>query len=551
MSPASEELGTALAHQQAGRWSEAETLYWRILGEFPECAEAYGDLAILLYQEGRLGEAEQACRQAIAKQPASAEAYANLAAVLLAQGRCAAAEAAAQAALARRADHAEAHNNLGNALERLERFEEAAASYRQAVAHKPDFALAHHNLGNVLERLRQWPEAEKSYRRAIELAPELAEAYNNLGVLLQQQGRWEEAVECYSQALRLRPDMAEAHNGLGVALQWGNRDAEALICYEKALALRPEFPEAHYNRATLWLRQGNFEQGWPEYEWRRRLSDVPWRRFPQPLWDGAPLAGRTILLHAEMGLGDTVQFARYVPLVAERGGRVVLECQPRLVPLMESLGGVAEVVPAGAPLPKFDIRLPLLSLPRVFGTTVASIPSQVPYLGAPAERIRFWRERIGAAPGLRVGLAWAGNPDSKTARKRFMPVANLAPLARSPSLRLFSLQRGPQAEELNSLPPGLKVTPLEEETDAITDTAAIILNLDLVISVDTMVAHLAGALGKPVWVLLAYSPEWRWMLGRRDSPWYPTARLFRQARLGDWNDVMARVVEALRDVVGA
>ena len=551
MLPASEALGAALAHQQAGRWSEAEALYRHILGEFPDCAEAYGDLAILLYQVGRLGEAEEACRQVIEKQPASAEAHANLAAVLLAQGRYAAAEAAAQAALALQPDYAEAHNNLGNALERLERFEQAEASYRRALALRPDFALAHHNLGNVLERGRRWPEAEGCYRRAIELVPEFAEAYNNLGALLQQQSRWEEAIECYSQALRLRPGMAEAHNGLGVALQWDNRDAEALVCYEQALALNPEFPEAHYNRATLWLRRGNFEQGWQEYEWRRRLSDVPWRRFPQPLWDGAPLAGRTILLHAEMGLGDTVQFARYAPLVAERGGQVVLECQPGLAPLMESLGGVAQVVPAGALLPEFDVRLPLLSLPRVFGTTLVSIPREVPYLSAPAERIRFWRERIGAAPGLKVGLAWAGNPHSKTARKRFMPVANFAALAALPGVRLFSLQRGPQVAELDSLPPGCKVTQLEEEGGEVIDTAAIILNLDLVIAVDTMVAHLAGALGKPVWVLLASSPEWRWMLGREDSPWYPTARLFRQTRLGEWNDVMARVVEALQDVVGS
>ncbi len=550
MSPASEVLSVALAHQRSGRWSEAENLYREILGAQPDCAEAYGDLAILLYQVGRLGEAEEACRQAIAKQPASAEAHANLAAVLQAQGRYRAAETAAREALARRPDYAEAHNNLGNALERLERFEDAEASYRRALELRPDFALACHNLANVLERLRRWPEAETCFRRAIELLPEFAEAHNNLGALLQQQGRWEEAVECYGEALRLRPAMAEAHNGLGVALQWDNRDAEALVCYERALAINPAFPEAHYNRATLWLRRGNFSSGWEEYEWRWRLSDVAWRRFRQPLWDGSPLAGRTILLHAEMGFGDTVQFARYAPLLAARGAQVVLECQPRLVPLMESLEGVSEVIPSGAPLPDFGVHSPLLSLPRLFGTDLKSIPDRVPYLSVAQERIDYWRERIGAAPGLKIGLVWAGNPASKTGLKRFMPVGNFAPLAAVPNLRLFSLQRGPQAAQLASLPPGLEVTPLEEEAGQSTDTAAAILNLDLVIAVDTMVAHLVGALGKPVWVLLASSPEWRWMLGREDSPWYPTARLFRQARLGDWQDVIARVAEALRDVHG-
>jgi tetratricopeptide (TPR) repeat protein len=548
MSSASEVLSVALDHQRGGRWREAEALYREILGAQPECAEAYGDLAILLYQVGRLGEAEQACRQAIARQPASAEARANLAAILQAQGRYWAAEASAREALALRPDHAEAHNNLGNALERLERFEEAETCYRRALELRPDFALACHNLANVLERRRKWPEAESYYRRAIELLPEFAEAYNNLGALLQQQARWEEAIECYGEALRLRPAMAEAHNGLGVALQWDNRDAEALVCYERALAINPAFPEAHYNRATLRLRRGQFRWGWDEYEWRWRLSDVAWRHFRQPLWDGSPLEGRTILLHAEMGYGDTVQFARYAPLVAQRGATVVLECQPRLVPLMESLAGVSRVIPRGAPLPEFDVHAPLLSLPRLFQTDLASIPSRVPYLSVAPERIDYWRERIGAAPGLKVGLVWAGNPDSKSGLKRFLPLAAFAPLGAVNNVRWFSLQRGPQAAELAAPPPGLTVTPLEEETGEVTDTAAAILNLDLVISADTMVAHLAGALAKPVWVLLASSPEWRWMLDRQDSPWYPTARLFRQARLGDWQEVMARVAEALRNV---
>lgn len=548
MSPASEVLSVALAHQREGRFNEAETLYREILSSQPDCAEAYGDLAILLYQVGRLGEAEEACRQAIARQPASAEAHANLAAVLQAQGRYRAAEAAAREALARRPDYAEAHNNLGNALERLERFEQAEASYRRALELRPDFALACHNLANVLERRRKWPEAETYFRRALELLPEFAEAYNNLGALLQQQGRWEEALECYGEALRLRPAMAEAHNGLGVALQWDNRDAEALVCYERALAINPGLPEAHYNRATLRLRRGQFRLGWEEYEWRRRLSDVAWRHFRQPPWDGSPLEGRTILLHAEMGYGDTVQFARYAPLVAGRGGRVVLECQARLVPLMESLARVERVIPRGAPLPEFDVHAPLLSLPRLFQTDLDSIPSRVPYLGVAQERMDCWRERIGPGPGLKVGLVWAGHPDSKTGLKRFLPLAAFAPLGAINHVRWFSLQRGPQAAELAALPPDFRVTPLEEEAGQITDTAAAILNLDLVISADTMVAHLAGALAKPVWVLLASSPEWRWMLGREDSPWYPTARLFRQKQLGDWQEVITRVGEALRDV---
>jgi len=333
---------------------------------------------------------------------------------------------------------------------------------------------------------------------------------------------------------------------IGDALRHEGSNGEAIACYRVALRHDPDCAAAHLALAHSLLLTGNFEQGWEEFEWRWRAGGISPCPFSQPLWDGSPIEGRTILLWAEQGLGDTIQFIRYAALLERGGARVVVECQPGLAGLLETVPGVEKVVPFRSPLPDFDVQAPLQSLPRILCTRLETIPAQVPYLSADPELVERWGPPIAAFEGFKVGLTWAGNPSQVNDRARSLTLAQLAPLARIPGVALFGLQLGLQAAELHSPPPGLILTNLVDESSQISDTAAIIMNLDLVISVDTMVAHLAGALGRPAWTLLSFSPSDRWLLGREDSPWYPTMRLFRQPRPGDWQSVLERVAEALK-----
>jgi hypothetical protein len=293
----------------------------------------------------------------------------------------------------------------------------------------------------------------------------------------------------------------------------------------------------------LLLLEGNFAQGWPEYDWRRWHKDVA-RPFPQPLWDGSPLKGRTLLLHAEQGLGDTLQFIRYSARVPRDGGRVVLECQPALLPLLRGLPGLDQVLPLGAALPPFDVQAPLPSLPGLFGTTADSIPAEVPYLRADPERVGQWRRELGPGDGFTVGIAWQGNPKNKGDRRRSVALSRFVPLAEVPGVRLCSLQVGAGTEQLAGA--DFPLLDLGSRLTDFVDTAAAVSCLDLVVCVDTALAHLAGALGKPVWLAVASAPDWRWLLGRPDSPWYPTLRLFRQPSPGDWQSVFAQLAAALR-----
>ena len=335
----------------------------------------------------------------------------------------------------------------------------------------------------------------------------------------------------------LQPGRAELHYNLGSALQRQGLYAEALACYGRALALKPDYAEAHLNRSLALLLTGEFDEGWQEYEWRFAVARYD-RKFDQPLWSGEPLAGASILIHAEQGFGDTLQFVRYIPAVAERGGRVVLEVPESLVRLARTVAGASEVVAAGDPLPGFDCHCPLLSLPRVFKTNLATIPNAVPYLRVPAEASAGWAERIPTTPGPRVGIVWAGTTVGA------IDLRLLQPLWEVDGVSWFSLQVGERSGDISSLD-GVKIADLSPWLADFAETAAAVCRLDLVISVDTSVAHLAGALGRPTWLLLRYPPEWRWLLEREDSPWYPTARLFRQRKEGDWPCVAREVAAAL------
>jgi len=508
----------AVTCHRAGRLSEAAELYDRILKSDSKHPDALHLRGLVAHQQGDHERALAMVRKAIGS------------------GR----------------GNAAYRNTLGNVLLALDSAEHAEASFRRAVDLDPGLAEGHNNLGNALLRLGRADEAVGCYRRALEIRPGYAEADCNLGSALRKQGRLEQAQACYEKALEINPEYVTALSNLGQTLHERALYREALASLDKAVSLDPAHADAHANRAVLLLLLGRFAEGWAEYEWRWKVAGFTTERrdFPQPRWDGSDLDGQTILLHAEQGLGSAIQFVRYAPLVAARNGTVVVECQKPLLRLFSSLTigeapPVARVVARGDALPHFDVQAPLMSLPTLLGTEIDSIPRKTPYLTAEPAAAAAWRDRLGQFPKPRVGLAWAGNPRHVNDHNRSMPASCLRPLLRAGGATFFSLQMGSAAKDLDELVGGA-VHDLSPEITDFADTAAIIANLDLVISVDTAVAHLAGALGWPVWLVLPFVGEWRWLLDREDSPWYPTMRLFRQMALGDWSGVVERVAEALR-----
>jgi hypothetical protein len=386
----------------------------------------------------------------------------------------------------------------------------------------------------------------------VRLRPDYAEAHNNLGVALMELGELQAAMTADKEATRLDPSYAEAHNSLGVALSGLCRLDEAIAGYSEAIRLRPNYADAYLNRAFAWLLKGDFEQGWPEYEWRWRTPDFILPNFHQPQWDGGPLAGRTILLHAEQGLGDTLQFIRYVPLVRKRGGKVIVQC-PRMLRriVAKSITGIEALTVPGETPPPFQVHCPLLSLPRLLGTTLATIPADVPYLKTEPELVKRWRRELAPVEGFKVGIVWQGSPQHKRDRFRSVPLTQFAPLAAVEGVRLVSLQKGPGSEQIAMLPEGFVAFDAGGKIDDWAETAAVAKNLDLVVTIDTALAHLAGALGVPVWVALPYAPDWRWLLGREDSPWYPTMRLFRQTEPRAWGPVFERMARECAALVSA
>jgi tetratricopeptide (TPR) repeat protein len=509
-----------------------------------------------LYRLGRFEEAGAAYALALAHGNTDASTHGNRGLALLGAGRREEALQELDLAVALRPDHAAAYCNRGNCLRALQRVAEALDSYDTAIRLQPGLAAAWSNRSAALRDLVRLDEALQSCEQAIRLAPGYADAHANRGLVLKDLGRWPEALAQYERALALDPAQADAWSNRGVLLQDLQQVDAALASFGRALQLRPAFTEARFNRSLALLLAGRYEAAWPDYEWRWRSPSSPLcrdaRPFASPQWSGAEeLAGRTVLLHAEQGLGDALQFCRYVPQVAARGARVILEVQTPLAPLLASLDGVAEVVSRGATLPPFDYHCPLMSLPLAFGTTLNTIPAQVPYLRAEAVREREWRERLGPARRLRVGLVWAGGSKPELAAfaqfnaRRDVALAKLAPLRRA-RVDFFSLQKGAAAEqELASLQAagwdGPAITALGPQLHDFAETAAAVAQLDLVISVDTSTAHLAAAMGRPVWLLNRFDTCWRWLLGRDDSPWYPTLRLYRQARPGDWDGVIERI----------
>lgn len=422
--------------------------------------------------------------------------------------------------------------------------------YRQVLRADPTDANAWCYLGIACHDQQRWDEAVSAYRRALQLRPQFPIAFNNLGNTLRMQRRLDEAVACFDQALQLKPDYVNAHKNKGTAYVWEGRLNEAMACYDRALELAPQDAETHKNRGVILLLLGRFEEGWPEYAWRWRTDGLARPSHPQPLWDGGPLDGKTILLAPEQGLGDTVQFVRYAAVLKQRWDcRVVVQCPRPLARLLATCPGIDALVAQGDPLPPFDCHAALLDIPGILRDTPETFPREVPYLTADPELLRAWHSYFQAYGGCKIGLAWKGSAQYQADHVRSMPLAEFAPLGRLKGIHLFSLQKGAGSEQIDELAGAFDIIPLGERLDetsgAFMDTAAVLRNLDLLITVDTAVAHVAGALGTPTWLALAHVPDWRWLLDREDSPWYPTIRLFRQTAVGDWASVVRQMVDEL------
>lgn len=539
-------LQSALACHRQGQLAQAEGHYRALLALAPAHFDALHLLGVIEYQHGRHAAAADLIRQAIALKPEQAGPHANLGLVLQALQQYQAALACFAQALQLQPDHAEAHNNHGNALRSLGRYPEALASYERALQLKPDYAVAYSNRGNVLQDLQRHPEALASYEQALRYQPDYAEAYNNRAHVLRRLNQTEAALESCVRALQLRPDYASAHHNCGNILQDLLRHRDALAFYQRAQQLQPDYAEAYLNEALCRLSLGEFAQGWQQYEWRWASAThaAPRRGFSQPLWLGqAPLAGKTLLLHAEQGLGDTLQFCRFVPQLAALGATLLLEVPTPLRDLLRQLPGIAQLLAAGEPLPRFDYHCPLMSLPLALHTELATIPQQVPYLQADPLKVAAWRARLAPYPRPWIGLTWSGNPAHVNDHNRSLPLAALAPLLRTRASWICAQTGLAPAERAEFA--ALGGIDLTQDLHDFSETAALLACVDQVLAIDSAGAHLAGALARPTLLMLPYNADFRWLIGRSDTPWYPSLRLLRQARRGDWSEVLAQAMALL------
>ena len=538
-------LQEAVALHRQGQLAAAEKVYLRLLKGWPQQFDALHLLGLLKLQSGKAGEAHRLITSALAVNPTSADALANLGLVFGALKRPADALASFDKALALDRGHFEALANRGNVLLDLARPEEALACFDQVLAREPRHLPARVNRGNALLALGRAEAAIGEYDAALAMNPADATALFNRATALFRVGRYTEATAGFDRLLALAPRHAEALSSRGLALQAAGRHDDALESYAKAIAVNKDYVDAHFNEALALLTVGDYPHGFAEYEWRWKRAGIARRNFGKPLWLGEyPLQRKTVLLHAEQGLGDTIQFARYASILARGDATVVLEVQPELKDLLACLDGVT-VLARGEPPPAFDVHTPLGSLPLALKTELSSVPAGIPYLRASEQRIARWRPRLEALPGKRVALAWAGNPAHINDRNRSIALTRLRPLLSTPGITFVSIQRDLRAGEHELLSGEENVVHLGAELEDFSDTAAVIALADLTLSVDTSVAHLAGAMGRPLWVLLPSWPDWRWTLTGDASPWYPDARLFRQASNGDWDSVIARVREEL------
>jgi tetratricopeptide (TPR) repeat protein len=536
------------------RQEQALRSFDRALALQPYSAAVHSNRGNALMDLKRLVEAVQSYDMALAIEPSNPETLHNRAVALTLSGRSVEALRDYDALLARHGVTAPDLIGRGTVLVALRRFGEAVEPLQNAIAVLPGEAEAHIQLGVALLGLDRSAEAAEHFERALAIRPDVPEVLTNHGVALAALGRTEEALERFRRALSVNGGAPDTHVNIGVVQKAQGRNDHAGLHFELARALQPDHATAEFELAMLNLSLGHFKRGWSQYESRFRVPAlaIPARQFRATRWDGTqPLAGKTLLIHAEQGLGDTLQFCRYLPRLVARGATVVFEVMPALKALMGNLPGGLRVLARGEPVPPIDFHCPLLSLPLAFDTDLATIPAEVPYLSADPVRVARWAPRVAGLAGLKVGIAWQGNPGVERliwAQGRSIPLAALAPLAALPGVNLVSLQKGAGSEQLPEVPFRHRILDLGPEfdggPDAFVDAAAVMSSLDLVLSSDTSIAHLAGSLGRPVWTLLHTSPDWRWLLGRGDSPWYPTMRLFRQAG-GGWCEVVGAVAAEL------
>jgi tetratricopeptide (TPR) repeat protein len=506
--------------------------------------------ALQFQQVGRLPEAEQVYREVIAADPNNAAAWHLLGTTLCQSGQNAGAIACIEQALRIEPCYPEALNNLGLVFAACGESERAIASFQRAIERNSIFPEAYLNLGNALNDQLRLDEAMICYRRVIELKPSNPDALSNLAGVLKELGRMDEAIEYYRQALQIEPSARELNYNLGVALWETGEIAAAVDFIRRAIDLSPNYAQAHHALSMLLLLQGDFSDGWAEYEWRWQTGHLQARAFTQPLWDGRSLRDKTIVLHTEQGFGDTIQFIRYASAVKNWGGTVIVNCEKELVPLLSTCSNIDRIIARPHPLPPLDVHAPLLSLPRILRTTLNTIPREVPYLFADPSLVESWRTKLNGISGFRIGINWKGKPRRDMMRQRDINPNFFARLTDIPGIQLISLQKDSGLLELPSLPMPHSIVDLgdfDAACGAFMDTAAVMMSLDLVITSDTSIAHLAGALGVPVWVALPYVPDWRWLLDRSDSLWYPTMRLFRQKQPGDWAGVFEAIQKALRE----
>ena len=579
-------LKKAFHFHKCGQLEKAERIYSKILGIMPGHADALHLLGLIYFEKGDTRNAEEfisraiendetvplfyvslgdvlqvkgnfsdaaACyRKALSLNPDLVEALCNMGNLLRQQGKFNHAIACYQKSLAINPLLPEVHNNMGLAYHKKNDYDAAVSCFKQSVSLKPDCADAYNNLGNVYRDQSKFKEAAEQYQHALQLRPKDSMINYNLGVLFQMQNDVDHACEFYQKAAEHKPEIPDAHNNLGKLHHDRNQLAQAIWHYNRAIQLSPEHTDAHFNRSLSYLAAGRYAEGWKGYEWRFKRKE--WKKiYPHRLqarrWDGSDFSGKTLLVHSEQGFGDTLQFIRYLPQVKAKGGTVVFEMRPELYNLLKDFPGVDRGVPMSfeqPPLQAYDAYVPLMSLCGIFGTTLETIPNSVPYIHVSSEKREHWGLRISGSE-LKIGLAWAAKTTYK--HEKSCLLENFFPLMDLPGTQFYGLQKGNAAEQLKNL--SSYMINLGEEFETFADTAGAIDCLDLVISVDTAVAHLAGSMGKPVWVLLPFSADWRWLLERRDSPWYPTMRLFRQSQPGDWKPVMLQLHMELRQWIEA
>jgi tetratricopeptide (TPR) repeat protein len=547
-----------VALQELGRLEEALSSYDKAISLDPNSAEAFSNRGVALQELGRLEEALSSYDIAIKLKDNFSRAYANRADVLQKLSRFNEALSDYDEAIRLEPNNAEVYFNCGNAFKELGRFKEALDCYQSAISFNPKWPEAYCNQGSALQALRQLDTALVSFNMAIDLKPDYAEAYSNRGNALQEMGRLEESLESYDKAIQIAPRLVDAYSNRGLVLEKLKHLSAAIASFDAAIQLDPNLADVRFNKSLTLLLSGNFEKGWQEYEWRWKKHSLiiskQDRFFSKPAWLGdQPLNDKKIYLYSEQGMGDTIQFCRYAPIISNLGAEVILEVQPPLVQLLKQMPGVSDVVRFGdAVPPMIDFHCPLMSLPLALKTTLDTIPKNTPYLKADSTKFFYWQKKLSNVNGFRVGLVWNGGfrPDQIKLwginDRRNIPVSKLSKALSDLNVNFYSLQKGDPAESEiklleHELWPNENFFNYSNELHDFSDTAALIANLDLIISVDTSTAHLAAAMGKPVWLMNRYDSCWRWFLDRDDSPWYPSLKIYRQSRMNDWDDILERV----------